>query len=357
MRGVSVLLLLSGVLGMLGCQAAEPQKPTVRTVLSMIVAPKAGVIGPFAGSIKPRYESTLAFRALGAVTIRAINLGDYVRKGQHLASLDPITFDLAINNARAAVADANAQYANVAAAEKRVQALFDEKHATSQQLEAIQQARVATNAGVRRAQSLLDKALEQRSYAELTAEFDGVVTAVNLEVGQVVTPGQPVVTIARPDIREAVIDVPDDVAGSLHEGSRFRIELQVVPGIQADGEVREIAPSVDPLTRSRRVKISLPTPPSEFRLGTTITASAATGLAGVIEIPASAVFTQDGHEAVWVVDPASTSVAARQIKTAHPGDAVVTVLSGLQPGERIVRAGAHALQPGQTVRLSEETQL
>ena len=65
----------------------------------------------------------------------------------------------------------------------------------------------APQASVARAQANLTKALEQLGYAQLKAEFAGVVTAVSADVGQVVSPGQNVVTVARPDVREAVVDV------------------------------------------------------------------------------------------------------------------------------------------------------
>ena len=99
----------------------------------------------------------------------------------------------------------------------------------------------------------LTKALEQLGYAELKADFDGVVTAVSADVGQVVTPAQTVVTIARPDLREAVVDIGPDFPVPLRIGLSFRVSLQLLPTVQVEGRIREIAPQADPLTRSYRV--------------------------------------------------------------------------------------------------------
>ena len=63
-------------------------------------------------------------------------------------------------------------------------------------------------------------------------------TAVNFEVGQVVPAGQPVITVARPDVREAVIDVPNDAAASLKEGSPFEVALLIAPSVRSSGRVR-----------------------------------------------------------------------------------------------------------------------
>ena len=79
--------------------------------------------------------------------------------------------------------------------------------------EAAEQAREATAANVSRARANLAIAEEQLGYTRILADFEGVVTAVGAEVGQVVSPGETVVTVARPDLREAVIDVPAELAG------------------------------------------------------------------------------------------------------------------------------------------------
>lgn len=352
-RTSRAFLVLTGACLLAGCQE-DSHPPRVRPVLSVVVERQAGVTGSFAGTIEPRYSSSHAFRVLGRVITREVNVGDIVKKGGRLASLDPVVLDFAVNDARAAVADAAAQLSNVAAAAKRIRALFDENHATSQQLDSVQQARTGAEAAVTRTNSMLEKALEQRSYADLNAEFDGVVTAVATEIGQVVTPGQPVVTVARPDVREAIIDVPEDIAGDLREGSRFRIELQVAPAVRANGQVREIAPRVDTLTRSRRVKIALDDPPSDFRLGTTVTAFATAQPTGDIEIPATALFDRDGRQHVWIVDSSNRTVSERQVTISGSATLRARISTGLEPGDRIVRAGVHSLEPGQPVRLPEE---
>lgn len=352
-----VLLILAGGALLAGCDGESPSNAAVRVrpVLSVVAERQTSTLNAFAGTIESRYSSTLAFRVVGRVIAREVNAGDSVTKGAKLAALDPVALDLAVKDARAGLADATAQLTNATAVEKRHRILFDENHSSSQQLEAAQQAREAAQAAVTQAHSLLEKALEQRSYAELRAEFDSVVTAVDTEVGQVVTPGQPVITIARPDVREAVIDVPEDV--SLQEGSPIEVELQIAPSKRVGGRVREIAPRVDAMTRSRRVKITLDDPPADFRLGTTITAYApAQAGSGRITIPAAAVFERDGKQQVWIVDPASKTVVLREVTIISRSDSTAGVTAGLEPGDRVVTAGVHSLEQGQSVRIPEEAQ-
>ena len=194
---------------------------------------------------------------------------------------------------------------------------------------------------------------EQLGYAQLQAEFDGVVVAVDAEVGQVVSPGQTVVTIARPDVREAVVDVPEDSDGSIQPGTQFDVALQVDPAIKATGRVREIAPQADQTTRTRRVRIALDNPPPTFRLGTTITATLTARIAPQIELPASALLERDGKTMVWVVDPATGKVALQDVSVSGRTARTIRIGEGLASGTQVVIAGVNSLVPGQTVKIAE----
>ena len=350
----AVLLVLSGAAILGGCDSTSAPPPPVRPVLSAVAQRQTGALYTFAGTIEPRYTAGLAFRVLGRVIERNVNAGDDVKKGARLAALDPVPLDLAVKDARAGLANATAQLANAVATEKRRRTLREEGHVPPQQLEAAEQAREAAEAAVTQARSVLEKAMEQRSYAELTAEFDGIVTAVDFEVGQVVTAGQPVITVARPDVREAVIDVPDDVAANLEEGTPFQVALLIAPSMRVSGRVREIAPRVDALTHSQRVKIALDDPPEDLRLGTNITAYAAAQTGGEIKIPAAALFEQDGKQQVWVVDPAAKTVSPREVAILSRDSKNAILKAGLEPGDRVVTAGVHSLMPGQSVKIPEE---
>ena len=90
-------------------------------------------------------------------------------------------------------------------------------------------ARAGSEASVAGSQANLIKAKEQLGHAQLKTDFAGVVTAVNADVGQVVSPGQTVLTVARPDIREAVVDIGEDFPIPLEIGLPFPINLELLP--------------------------------------------------------------------------------------------------------------------------------
>ena len=165
------------------------------------------------------------------------------------------------------------------------------------------------------------------------------------------------VTIARPDRREAVIDVPTELAGLARPGTRFGVALELDPSVRAEGAIREIAPQADPVSRTQRVWITLDDPPPSFRLGTTVTAVVAAEQVPGLVVPASAILERDGRTMVWVVDAAGRTVNPVDVTVADLDANRVRVLTGIEPGTRVVTAGVHSLEPGQAVRLTEGARL
>ncbi|HJQ59249.1 MAG TPA: efflux RND transporter periplasmic adaptor subunit [Vineibacter sp.] len=351
-------LISAGVLlAVAGCkdkQRADAPTP-IRPVLSVIASPQAERAASFAGTVEPRYQTSLGFRILGRIVVRDVNVGDLVHKGARLASLDTVALELNLRAAQASVASAEAQLANATATAARQRALLEQNHVTPAQHEQAQRAMETATAALTQARANLVKAEQQLSHARLTAEFDGVVTAIQSEVGQVVSPGQVVLTLARPDVREAVVDVPDHLAASLDVGARFEVALQLDPSIRAAGALREVAPQADPVTRTRRIRITLDAPPQGLRLGTTVTVALAQPATSRIELPATGLLERDGKTWVWVVDSASSKVFPREITVAARHNGRVEVADGIAPGARVVVAGVNSLKSGQQVKLAEGT--
>lgn len=342
--GIASLLLL-------GCDDKPKDKLPPRPVLTMVVAQKVSSTDGTPGTIEPRFQSDLAFRVLGRVIERNVKLGDQVSKGQVLAAIDPAALDFALRSAKADFNSAKAQLDNATAALERSKTLYDQGNLSAGLYEAADQARAAAFAAVQRTRTSVDKLQEQRSYAELRAEFDGVVTGVYTEVGQVPSPAQKAISIAQPDVRDAVIDITEDLAASVRIGQPFRIELQSGSAPPARGLVREINPQVDALTHTQRLKIALQDAPAAFRLGTLITAFIEKTGEEMTRVPTSAILDRDGKTFVWIVDPVNTIVSERQVEVGARDEQSTSIRNGLEPGVRIVTAGVHSLTSGQRVRL------
>ena len=249
----------------------------------------------------------------------------WLSKGEIVAAIDSTALELAVRSAKAELSQSQAQLANASATEERQRTLITTDTTRSRRWTTQCRREPGAEASVARAQANLTKAIEQLGYAQVKADFAGVVTAVGAEVGQVVSPGQTVVTVARPDIREAVVDIGPDFPVPLRVGLPFTVSLQLLPAIQVEGQIREIAPQADPVTRTQRVRIALNDPPPSFRLGATVTARLSNDQRSILRVPASAVLTKDGESFRLGRRPAREHRFAAQGRSfsgrrRHPGD-------------------------------------
>ena len=355
---LKIVALIVGTALVSSCAPKEDEsgKEAPRPVLSMTVKQTSASRLSLTGTIEPTIETELGFRILGRMIARNVNVGDVVKKGDVVAAIDPLGLELAVRSAQSDVENSDAQLRNAVTTEQRQRALLESRSGTEAALEEAEQARRTAAAAVAKAQANLDKAKEQLGYAQLRAEFDGVVTATSAEVGQVVSAGQTVVTIARPDKRDAVVDVPQGAAQRLKIGAPFEVTLQLDPTIRTSGVVREIAPEAETATRTSRTKIALSDPPEAFRLGSVITALATIAADPEIVLPSSAILAATDGPSVWIVDVPGKKVSRRRVKI--DGDVfdggTVRITEGLTPGERVVVAGVHKLEDGQAIRIDQE---
>ncbi|MEK1855127.1 MAG: efflux RND transporter periplasmic adaptor subunit [Phyllobacterium sp.] len=350
--GTGAILVVSALAA---CQQKQEvaESEIVRPILSTVLKIQPVQIRGFAGKVEPRFETQLGFRTLGRIVRRDVSVGDQVSNGQEIAAIDPLALELAVQAAEAALSSAKAQLANAATTEDRQRALLGQNSATEAALEQAQRAHEAAAASAVQAEANLTKAKEDLGYAILRSDFDGVVTSLQADVGQTVTAGQLVAVVARPDIREAVVDIPEAIAGTVKVGSKFQVALQIDPVIRASGTVRQIAPQADEATRTRRTRITLEQPPEGFRLGTTITAYLTTAADPKIHIPATSILERDGKTFVWLIDENLGTASTKEVKLESRTDAEAIVADGLADGDRIASAGVHSLSEGQKIKMTD----
>jgi RND family efflux transporter MFP subunit len=349
-------LLVAGTfasaLAMAGCKQEAKAPDPVRPVLSAVLQPAMTGSTTSVGTIQPRYETNLGFRVLGRLIARPVNVGDLVAEGQTIAAVDSTALELAVRTAKADLSKAEALLENAIGTEERKRILMKTDATTKQTLDDAEQVRAGAQASTARARANLAKAIEQLGYAQVKADFAGVVTAVNAEVGQVVSPGQSVATVARLDAREAVVDLGPDFPVPLTDGLEFTVRPELLPAIQIRGQIREIAPQADQLTRMRRVRIALNDPPESFRLGSTITATLVNPDPD-LRVPASAVIKEGAETFVWVIDAAASTVSLQKVDLSED-ERGIRVTGGLAAGAHIVTAGIHSLKQGQQIRIEQD---
>jgi RND family efflux transporter MFP subunit len=346
-----LILVFAGVM-LVACSKKEPPPEPVRPVLSIKVEALAEEnLGRFAGSIQARYESNVGFRVPGRIASRSVDVGAEVDKGALLATLDPTDQQNQLRSAEGDLASVQAQFINAQANARRQQELFDRGVGSQAQLDSAQTDLKTTQASLDQAKAAVSQARDQLNYVELRSDHKAVVTAWNAEAGQVVTAGQQVVTLAQPDIKEAVIDLPDTLVDQLPEGVVFQVASQLNPEISTTATVREIEPQAQSATRTRRARLTLAETPTAFRLGTAISVTLSSAVKPRIELPLSALQEVEGKPRIWIVDAQTQTVSPRDVSIVSRTDSSVIVASGVKSGERIVTAGVNSLKPGQKVKV------
>ena len=354
MKRLTCMLAASLVLA--GCGKDEPPPEPVRPVVSVEVRSESiQEFGRFAGSIQARYESVLGFRVPGRIARREVDVGSEVRKGALLATLDPTDQQNAVRARQGDLAQVEAQWINAQANARRQQELFDRGVSAQAQLDVALTDLKTASSSREQARAAVEQAQDQLSYSELRSDHDAVVTEWKAEAGQVVTAGQEVVTLARPDIKEAVIDLPASLADQLPPDVVFTVASQLDPSVNTTATLREIEPQPDRSTRTRRARLALTETPPALRLGTAISVTLSSAIAPRLLLPINALQEVDGKQQIWVIDAQSQTVNPRPVNVvSREGDSFV-LSAGVKAGERVVSAGVNSLKPGQKVKVDEES--
>ena len=352
----AVIALSAAVLLLAGCSKEEPAPEPIRPVLSVEVKGlDQQSLGRFAGNIQARYESTLGFRVSGRIARRAVDVGSQVEKNQLLATLDPTDQQNQLRANQGDLARVQAQFINAQANARRQQELFDRGVGAQAGLDIAQTDLKTAQSSLDQAKAAVSQAKDQLSYSELRADHAAVVNQWKVEVGQVVSAGEEVVVLARPDVKEAVIDLPAGLAETLPAGVEFHVQSQLDPSVATTGTLRELEPRPDSSTRTRRARLTLTETPPAFRLGTAISVTLSTAIAPRIEVPLSALQEVDGKTRIWLLDTHSQTVQTRDISVISRDADSALLNDGVKPGERIVIAGVNSLKPGQKVKIDEDS--
>lgn len=363
MKTFLLVPVLSVTLLLAACSRPEAAQEPMRAVKLLTVTRQAvSTPAGYAGEVRARTESRLGFRVGGKLVQRPVEVGQRVSAGQVLARLDAQDLALAAQAAQAQVVAAQTQRDLAAADFKRFSDLKAQGFVSGAEIERRQAALDAAEAALRQARAQGAVQGNQAGYATLVADGPGVVVAVEAEVGQVLAAGSPVVRLARDGARDAVIAVPEDRVAGLRVGQTAQVRpwspgRQEAPALAA--QVREVAASADAATRTFQVKLALPAN-APVVLGATVNvvlgpAQGADGAApsAALRLPTSAVVRAAGgsttDSAVWVFDPASSTVSMRPVEVSGADGNELIVTAGLQEGEEIVAAGGHVLSPGQKV--------
>ncbi|HDX8863257.1 TPA: efflux RND transporter periplasmic adaptor subunit [Klebsiella michiganensis] len=334
-----------------GCDSSGQKSAPSGTFVKVIPVPVAGFQpgAEITGEVRARFQADLGFRTNGRVTERFADVGSVVRKGELLARLDATEKQADVAIARAEVRSAQGTLKLKKNIFSRNQKLLPSGAISRAEWDNAREELTSAESELTAARASLDTALDSLSFTELRADADGVITSRDIEVGQVVSSAQTAFTLAQNGARDAVFQVSE--AYFLRGTPLKNIDVRPVSDrthtVQAT--LREIAPVLTEGTGTVRVKTTLPENLS-WALGTPVVGSFRTLSREGSLLPASAIASQKGHPAVWVVDEKKHTVSLRQVTVSRYRTHDFIVMQGVKPQELIVAEGGKFLSEGQAVR-------
>jgi RND family efflux transporter MFP subunit len=315
-----------------------------------IVQPRDGQASvTLTGEVQARFRADLSFRVSGRVLERRVDVGAHVNAGDILARLDPAEQQADFDAASAGVAAAEAQLRVAQATFDRQNQLLSSGFTTRVAYDQAQEQLRTAQSALQSANAELGRSREALSDTELHARAAGVITARNLEVGQVVQAAQSVFTLAQDGERDAVFDVPESMFFADLDSGRVSLALVSGPDVTAVGYVREISPAVDPKSATVRVKIAIQNPPHAMTLGSAVSGTAGMKSATEISVPWTALMATGSMPAVWIVDPKTKTASLKAVTVGAYEAGAVLIKEGLEAGDRVVVDGGKLLSSGQPV--------
>lgn len=247
-----ILPLLAGALQACGDASGQQSPDSEESVLLVDVAAAVrdeayDISREFAGRVEARRTSSVGFELGGAIDSVSADDGDYVNRGEVLATLDRDRLDARLAEAEAALAQANAaqELARRTLERSRVAASFE--GISEQELDLAEEGADSAAAAVAAAEARVNSVRVDIDKASLRAPYDAVVVARRLDEGQIVSPGQPVLDLQESATPEVRIGVAGDLVQSLAVGDSRSL---TVDGRRVAASVRSILPLRDPATRT-----------------------------------------------------------------------------------------------------------
>ncbi|MDI1252283.1 efflux RND transporter periplasmic adaptor subunit [Thermomonas sp.] len=283
------------------------------------------------------------------VTALNVDVGQQVRKGELLLQIDHRSLDSDLAQANASLREAEAGASLARSQLARGELLVKDKYISATQLDELRASRMQGDARVGTARAMRDNAALRRSFADLRAPDDGVISKRLVQPGQVVASGSELLRLIRQGRLEWRAELAETELARVKPGDR--IQLATRDGKTVIGSVRAVSPGVDASTRTGTIHADLPQPEG-LQSGTFLQGRIDTGTAQAITVPTAAVVQRDGHPNVFTVD-AKGIVHRLRIRTGGTDAGHVEVLDGLKAGDRVVNDGAGFLGDGDSVRIVE----
>ncbi len=353
----SIVIFLS-IMALISCGEEEKKEEVIRPVRYGEVF----VIGgeqtrTFTGTSRAGISTNLSFKVSGTVQKVSVKVGDNVRRGQTLAELDPKDYRLQVQEAEAALTQAQSQAINAKNNYERVRQLYENRTASKSDLDAARAADESAQATVDQVSNSLELARRQLSYTVLKAPTNGTIASRMIEINENVQAGQTIAVLNVGDDMEVALGLPESVINNVQRDMNVRVTFPSLNNRSFQGIVGEVSPSVDPASSTYPVRIKINNPSSDVKSGMSANVIFTFGSDSIEEllvVPTNAVGEDGDGNFVFLIkeeDDNYPRAVKRYIEVGKLTSRGFEVLGGLSLGQKVATAGLQSLLDGQKIRI------
>jgi RND family efflux transporter MFP subunit len=330
--------------------------PTV--ALAQLVPGNSHQMLTLPGNIQPYNRAAIFARVNGYVKSWDHDIGSPVKAGQVLATVDAPDLDQQLSQANATLASvkANEHFATLTANRNNI---LVQKQIVAQQLADQTAADAAAKKAVVDANEANVRQLEaMQSFKTLAAPFDGVVTARNVEIGQLINSGGsglPLFEVSDLHRVRIFVQVPQSFTAGLAPGMKATFEMPQYPGVQFDAVVSHVSKAINASSHSMQVELQADNTAGKFFGGSYCNVHFQIPTdANLVTIPSTALVTGNQGTQVATLD-SNDKVVLKSVQLGRDLGDSVEVIAGLTPSDRIINNPPETLAAGDTVRLAAAT--
>lgn len=287
------------------------------------------------GLIEAVQQSTVSAQTSGKVMELPYDVDDSVAAGALIVRLEDSEQQSRLSQAQASLEEARSGLSDAQQGFRRIDELYDRGMVSRQEYDQSSNNLASAQARVERARSVVEEARKQLSYTRIEAPYGGILTERHVEIGESVSPGQPLISGLSLEELRVVVDLPQKYASLAREQRRARVTLEDGRAI-ATGEMT-FYPYANPQTHTFRLRMSLTEPNGTLFPGMLVKVSLPVGEREVILVPQSSVIHRSELRAVFVMEGRGEGrPRLRQVRTGARQEGRVEILAGLSVGERLV---------------------
>ncbi len=343
---------------LIGCSGSPPEQEPIRPVrVEQVYRTGGSRVRTFSGTARAGVQSRLSFKVAGTVRRIPVKVGDTVRSGQLLAELDPRDYELRVEDADAALAQARARARNAGSNLDRVRSLYENNNASRTDYDAARAEFEYSTAQVSSVEKRLELARSQLSYTRLLSPLAGAISAVEAEANENVAIGQTAVVLTSGNRPEVQVAIPEVFIARVREGGSVEVTFDALPGEVLEAVITEVGVTSGGLATTFPVIVRLSDASPDILPGmaaeVAIRFETADGRDRMI-VPPFAVGEDLQGRFVFIAEPGAGELATVSRRNVKVGDLTgdgLEILEGLEEGRLLITAGISRVEDGMQVRL------